>query len=596
MFHIFMEWCTVLSCSEADLAGFFIHLAYSKKNHKLANVGWALFSRNPYPVVHEVSPVEAIWIIERMKISAARYLELQKRLEKRIIFPTYIQYHKEMLTMRPTTVTHLHHGVTVSMKEMLTLTLKEILMVIKDKGGVVPLNIAFEFCWGMDGSGNHKDWNQMSKRAYSTKDMFLVVFSLVKVWDEFDEKHLLWTPTKGHNSPTNVRPLAIIPAQETDELLDEVVPLYESEVEEMQEAEFRLIIELPGQLIKARMNFQQISMIDGKMIFRISGQAGAYCFNCHFTKEQCHDLLLINSEEIFYVTKSLEEMHEIAERLTDPRTGKIKKKTGDSEERGGQVHRPKVRHLPVNLVLPATHLKINVVTYIFENFLPKQNSHQNSHTVTNKGKYTEAEKDHFKEARQELRDFVHEAVGIAFGGSSNRDKQSRGGWFHKFAGDDVREKVVQQLKDPVDQQDKQLQFSEFLLRLFAIIKVINSQHHEVNVPKFFKVCKEAYVLFVKTFPWARMTGTIHRGLAHSWEFIEANGGYGLGGICEEGGEHCNKIIRYLKDHGARCTSTEDSCEDIINHVSNNFLIHTFEYKEQDSYYIILIVFFYSSSR
>ena len=258
------------------------------------------------------------------------------------------------------------------------------------------------------------------------------------------------------------------------------------------------------------------------MIFRISGQAGAYCFNCHFTEAQCHDPLLINGEEIFYVTKTIEEMHDIADKLTDPKTGKIKKKTGDMEERGGQVHKPKTRHLPVNEVLPATHLKINTVTYIFEKLLPRQNSYQRY-----RGRqYTDAEKEQFRQARQELRDFVHETVGIAFGGSSNRDKQSRGGWFHKFAGDDVREKVVQQLKDQAEQQEKQLQFSEFLIRLFAIIKVVNSQHHLVNIPKFFKVCKEAYVLFIETFPWARMSGTIHRGFAHSWEFIEANGGYG----------------------------------------------------------------------
>ena len=40
----------------------------------------------------------------------------------------------------------------------------------------------------------------------------------------------------------------------------------------------------------------------------------------------------------------------------------------------------------------------------------------------------------------------------------------------------------------------------------------------------------------------------------------------LGGICEEGGELMNKIMRHLKEHGARKTSTEDSCEDILNHM------------------------------
>ena len=464
------------------------------QDHKLAKLGWSIFKRKPYPVVYEISALDAIWIIERIKISIARYLELRLFLlvcshfilyvamckdecqehaiifQGRIILPPYHIYHQEMLTMRPKNLIHLHHGVAISLKEMLTMTLTEILTVIKEKGDAVPLNIAFEFCWGMDGSGDHKDWNQMSKKEYSTKDMFLVVFSLLKIWDELNKKSMLFTTAaKGHNSPTNVRPLAIIPAQETDDLLKEVIPLYEAEIEEMEEPDFRLIIELPGQQIKARMNFQQISMIDGKIIIRITGQTGSYCFNCYYSEEQCHDLLIINSEVIFYITKTIEDMHDIADRLTDS-DGQMRKKTRDYEDRQGQCHKPMTR-LNVNLVLPATHLKINLVTYLFEKLLPKQNSHQRYHTVTNKGKYTDAEKADFTQARQEMRDFVHEAVGIAFGGSSNKDKQSRGGWFHKFAGDDIREKTVQQLKDPVNQQQKRLDFSEFLLKLYAIVKV-----------------------------------------------------------------------------------------------------------------------------
>ena len=78
-----------------------------------------------------------------------------------------------------------------------------------------------------------------------------------------------------------------------------------------------------GQPIKATMNFQTLSMIDGKMLYRITGQSGAYCVSCHFSEEQCHDLLLINNEDIFYITKTIEEMHEIADRHTDPKTGKF---------------------------------------------------------------------------------------------------------------------------------------------------------------------------------------------------------------------------------------------------------------------------------
>ena len=61
---------------------------------------------------------------------------------------------------------------------------------------------------------------------------------------------------------------------------------------------------------------------------RITGQTGSYCFNCHFSEEQCHDILLVNSEVIFYVTKTIEEMHELFDSLVNPKTGKIKKRRG----------------------------------------------------------------------------------------------------------------------------------------------------------------------------------------------------------------------------------------------------------------------------
>jgi hypothetical protein len=67
-----------------------------------------------------------------------------------------------------------------------------------------------------------------------------------------------------------------------------------------------------------------------------------------------------------------------------------------------------------------------------------------------------------------------------------------------------------------------------------------------------------YLKIVETFPWAVISPSLHRVLAHSWERIELNELKGLGSESEEGSEAQNKFIRYMRIHGARKTSTEDN--------------------------------------
>ena len=56
------------------------------------------------------------------------------------------------------------------------------------------------------------------------------------------------------------------------------------------------------------------------------------------------------------------------------------------------------------------------------------------------------------------------------------------------------------------------------------------------------------------FPWAAVSPSVHRILAHSWEVLELNKGFGLGDMSEEGLEALNKIIRNRREHGARKNS------------------------------------------
>ena len=59
---------------------------------------------------------------------------------------------------------------------------------------------------------------------------------------------------------------------------------------------------------------------------------------------------------------------------------------------------------------------------------------------------------------------------------------------------------------------------------------------------------DTYQLIIETFPWASITPTLHKVLAHSAQLIEEyNGGRGLKSLSEEGLEACHKHIRRYRE-------------------------------------------------
>lgn len=84
--------------------------------------------------------------------------------------------------------------------------------------------------------------------------------------------------------------------------------------------------------------------------------------------------------------------------------------------------------------------------------------------------------------------------------------------------------------------------------------------------KLRKLVTEVNLKIVQLFPWAVVSPSVHRILAHCWEIIMLNDGYGLGGESEEGLEALNKYIRERREHGSRKDSTENNFTDTFNHL------------------------------
>ena len=76
-----------------------------------------------------------------------------------------------------------------------------------------------------------------------------------------------------------------------------------------------------------------------------------------------------------------------------------------------------------------------------------------------------------------------------------------------------------------------------------------------NVYKLKELSTDVYVDILETFPWAVISNSVHRILAHSWECVQINNNYGLGDLSGKGLESCIKWIRRFRITGARKNNT-----------------------------------------
>ena len=100
-------------------------------------------------------------------------------------------------------------------------------------------------------------------------------------------------------------------------------------------------------------------------------------------------------------------------------------------------------------------------------------------------------------------------------------------------------------------------------QLSAILRIFNSDRR-INTIELGNLCRDTYLLILDSFPWANISPTLHKVLAHSEELlIEMNAGHGFKCFSEEGSEACNKLIRRYREHLARKTSFEDNIIDVF---------------------------------
>ena len=290
------------------------------------------------------------------------------------------------------------------------------------------------------------------------------------------------------------------------------------------------------------------------MVSNLLNCLGAYCTMCVKSQTECQDAEIIKAG--FLIERDIQGIKDLALSLTDPETGQIVKKKADYSTRQGVCGQP-VTDSDLTKNIPACHSKIRAFEWIID-FLVRALSHKKWRTVTNGVCFTKEEKEDYKSTREMVKEWVYSNLAINIG---NPGDMVTGKSFQKFSSDAGRAFIVSLMKD-----EDQEAFRLILLGLCATVKVINSQKRRVNIEKVRGLAQDVYLAIVEHFSWAVVSPSVHRILAHSWEVMELNNGFGLGDLSEEGLEALNKMIRSRREHGARKDSTENNFRDCYNHL------------------------------
>ena len=124
----------------------------------------------------------------------------------------------------------------------------------------------------------------------------------------------------GANKSQNTRPLALFPAAENKELLEEFIPIVETEIEKVKKEGVVVTLKDKEQIL-ACCEKARLKMADGKMVTNILNCGGAFCTMCLKSQEEAH--MKENIEKGFTIERSVQSMKDLAEYLTDHLTGEV---------------------------------------------------------------------------------------------------------------------------------------------------------------------------------------------------------------------------------------------------------------------------------
>ena len=289
------------------------------------------------------------------------------------------------------------------------------------------------------------------------------------------------------------------------------------------------------------------SQFDTKMAKLLSGSGGAHCQLCTTTFAQAHDIDSVRDG--FPINRF---MHDAKVFLEEFDEGQLRSLTSDQ--------RFNLTNLPTSDkdIIAASPLHAYLRTFSwFLTLISHLQSGQILHWAPSSKKVTDA--------RKLITSLIEEKLNISIDQPSTQGGTSTIGnivrqYFRK--GVDEKEDFIYWILTFIPSEAK-AHVTTIYNNLGAILRVLNCSR-KIDSKLLETVCKETYESVIQHFPWANITPTVHKVLAHSPQVInEYNDGFEQESLPEEVLEASNKLIRRYRERLSRKFSFEDGVSDVF---------------------------------
>ena len=576
LFDLLRETCETEDIELGTLLGYLGRRYYLQQGEKYDHEKGELFNKIFHgndPLDTKLTIEEGLYLQSTLNIGRRRYVDLSQFLKPHLRLPNTDVLRAKRNQLTPELETFCH-GKWANLKEVVQIITKQTLEHLCNESSLKAKNyLTAVFTLGFDGSGRHSQFRSC-KMPNDSENLILGGIRLISIMSDdliYNEESL--------GCDTEF-PFFIIPGKEGKDLVREIMKRIEDEAEACGRSIFGFSVAEKEIVLEVKIKMTQN---DGKVLKTVSGLNGAFCLVCKASNDDGNNIEKVRKG--FMPNRDIEATTYLYNLLVEE--GRFEK--SKSSVREGCTHEPMIRgYLNPHLHIPVLHARINSLKF-FENLAYHFNAKSafpdekpirgpGRHKTTDQTAAVKKAKEKFQNQAKNgpLNLPLDRPDSTGAGGNTDNGNHAK-----EFFNPLNRKNVLDLFDANEDERDS---IEELLLRFNVILRILHCTK-AIKTKEFEDFCNETYCQILEKFPWAKITMTLHKFLAHSAQIIYLNGGDGLGQESESPLESQHKHLRRVRMTLARMTSLDDNITDIFHRlfISSSPLIRKMKPKKRKSF-------------
>jgi hypothetical protein len=521
------EFATEFGISVTQLCGRIMEQQNWQQNRSVAEIG-KIISKDEFDKLNvkmQLSPPEALYLKEHeMSVGEKPYTNVRLRFKPHgLILPSCHVLRDYLTNNVYYQLISFKNGKRAFLQDIILKTVLRLLMlpelyeiIIKLDPSAFPLII--RWLTGSDGSGGQKTAHQKSrvnvKVSHTHRESAVACCRDIKT---ADGTLLYRNPLVA--SPSGMRPWAVVPGKENQEMVTDFSDFMDKESDVCREQIFESV--LPNGKPVLFKNIIDRHLIDGKMQELLLGLGGAFCCKCKASFGEAHDKTCVKAG--FELSRDVEGLNQIFNDLYDPETHQIAKRPKDYAKRQGLTQKPITTDESVLSASKTLHERMRSEDW-FQRVIYRARA-----KVLKMGpgsRYSVEEKAALELSKKDWIDAVRQDTGMLMdspcpdGGTTDT-----GNTAFRFFSPEIVPTLKRLLPDECRDQVVEIHHK------FSVLLRVVSSSRPVNVPMLQDFCLVTYLLILEL-EGLRISESVHDFLGHSFQLILENDGFGLGQVIE----------------------------------------------------------------